>query len=318
VPIVDNIYHPDYATQTNIIPQTPHETPFEWLYKKLTYFGIPTLLIGSILLIAFLIFLLFLIIHLHCKTRHSKSKISHKYNQTNGNKNYSQIKRYSITLPNGHPSKKRAHKFLRYLQSNQTKPSSFRLTSNGSVSRLNSGDSYHLISSIQENHKDKRTSSYRKSDCILNDNCCIHSTLTQPIPSNLSIYHQVNRLMSSGNEQFPLPMANPTQYHSSSATLRSLKKDIDNSSAQTYSAVYSCDLASNLDIDQEFLPQHRLSIKRKSVLKNTNSILMQNQILFLYVKNLIDCYALQPNNHQTMLLAAADENRIQLSHIRVS
>jgi hypothetical protein len=182
------------------------------------------------------------------------------------------------------------------------------------MSRLNSGDSYHLISSIQENHKDKRTSSYRKSDCILNDNCCIHSTLTQPIPSNSSIYHQVNRLMLSGNE----PITNPTQYHSSSATLRSLKKDIDNSSAQTYSAVYSCDLASNLDIDQEFLPQQRLSIKRQSVIKNTNSILMQNQILFLYVKNLIDCYAVQPNNHQTMLLAAADENRIQLSHIRVS
>jgi len=187
------------------------------------------------------------------------------------------------------------------------------------MSRLNSSDSYHLISSIQENHKDKTKSSYKNSDCILNEHCCIHSSLSQPMPSSSSsIYHQVNRLMIAGSEP-PLPLANITHCHPSlTSTLRSIKKDMDNSSAQTYSAVYSCELAANLDIDQEFIPQHRSSIKRRSILKPNNSILIQNQILFLYLKNLVDCYAIQENNLQKILLATADENRIQLFHVRVS
>ncbi|CAF1462620.1 unnamed protein product, partial [Rotaria sordida] len=178
------------------------------------------------------------------------------------------------------------------------------------------GDSYHLISSIQENHKDKRISTYKSSDCTTNDHCCLHSTLSQPIqaPSS-SIYHQVNRLMLSGSEP-PLPLANiTTNRHSTpTSTLRSVKKDIDNSSAQTYSAVYSCDLAANLDIDQELFPQYRSLIRKRSFIKTNNPTLLESQILFLYMKNLVDCYALQPNNHQPILLAAADENRIQLLH----
>jgi hypothetical protein len=125
--------------------------------------------------------------------------------------------------------------------------------------------------------------------------------------------------MLSGSEP-PLPSNNLTHYHpSTTATLRSLKKDMDNSSAQTYSAVYSCELAANLDIDQELFPQHRSTMKRRSILKtNTNSVLIPSQILFLYMKNLVDCYVIQPNNHQNILLATADDNRIQLSHARVS
>jgi uncharacterized membrane protein len=303
IPIVDNLYHQERVTQINVVPQLPHQSLFEWLYNKLTYFGIRGLIIGSTISISLLLFLLFLIIHLHCKTRHTKKKLSHQYNQTNGNKTYSQIKRCSIPSPDGRHSKKHVPKFLRYLQTNQSKQSPFRLASNGTISRLNSGDSYHLISSIQENHKDKIVSTYKNSDCVLNEHCCLHTNLSQPIPS---MYHQVNRLMMSGNEP-------------NNGTLRSLKKEIDNSSAQTYSAVYSCELAANLDLDQEFYPQHRSSIKRRSILKtNNNSVAIQSQILFLYMKNLVDCYALQPNNHQTVLLATADDNRIQLSHLRVS
>jgi hypothetical protein len=265
--------------------------------------------------------LAFLIIHLHCKSRHSKKKLSCQYNQTNGNKSYSQIKSSSIIPPNGRHSKKRVPKFLRYLHTNQSKPSSLRLASNGSISRLNSSDSYHLISSIQENHLDKKTSSYKNADCVSNEHSSINTSLSQPIPSS-SIYHQVNRLMISGNEP-SLPLPHLTQCHPSSisavaTTLRSVKKDIENLTAQTYSAVYSCELAANLDIDQEVFSQHRSSIKRRSVLKSNNTILTQNQILFLYMKNLVDCYALQPNNLQKILLATADENKIQLFHIRVS
>ncbi|CAF3986081.1 unnamed protein product [Adineta steineri] len=324
VPSVGNIYHRNAITPINQKTESPRKTPFTWLYKKLTHFGIRGLLIGSILSICFLVFLLFLIVHLHCKTRQSKNKCPPKLNQTNGNKAYSQIKRYSITPPDGHQSKKRAQKFLHFFYSKQSKPSSFRLASNGSISRLNSGDSYHLISSIQENHKDKkRNSYYKKADSILNDNICIYSSLAQPIPpsSSSSLYHQVNRLMLNGNESSSIPLSSLTQYHTSTATahtatLRSLKKDIDNSSAQTYSAVYSCDLASNLDVDQEYFSQRRLSSKRRSSSKHTNITVIQNQILFLYMKNLVDCHAIQPNNQEISLLATADENRIQLVHVR--
>jgi hypothetical protein len=315
--MLDNVYHQEYVTEINLIPKLPHQTPFEWFYKQITHFGIRGLIIGSILSICLLLFLLFLIIHLHCKNRHSKKKLFYQYKQTNGNKSYSQIKSSSIIPSNGHHSKKHVPKFLRYLHTNQPKSSSFRLTANGSISRLNSSDSYHLISSIQENHKDKKKSSYQNSDCILNEHCCIHSSLSQPMPSS-SIYHQVNRLMISGSEP-PLPLANITHCHPSATTiLRSVKKDMDNSSAQTYSAVYSCELAANLDIDQEFISQNRSSMKRRSILKPNNLIVIQNQILFLYLKNLVDCYAIQKNNLQTILLATADENRIQLFHIRVS
>jgi len=320
IPIVDNIYHQEYVTERNLILKLPPQTSFEWFYKQFTHFGIRGLLIGSVLSICLLLLLLFLIIHLHCKSRHSRKKLSYQYKQTNGNKIYSQLKHSSILPPNGRQSKKHTSKFLRYLHTNQSKPTSFRLTSNGSIARLNSSDSYHLISSIQESRKDKKSSPYKTSDCGLNENCCVHTTLSQSIPSP-SIYHQVNRLMISGNEPL-LPLANLTQSHPPltpvTTTLRSVKKDIDNSSVQTYSAVYSCELASNLDIDQEFLAQYRSSTRRRSTLKSNNSTSLQDQVLFLYMKNLVDCYAVQPNNLRTMLLATADENRIQLFHIRVS
>ncbi|CAF3397563.1 unnamed protein product [Rotaria sp. Silwood1] len=315
LPILDNLYHQEHVTEINLIREVSYQAPLEWFYKQLKYIGVRGLLIGSFISIFLLFSLLFLIIYLYCKTRHSKKKLSYHYKQTNGNKNYSQIKRYSTTLPDGRHSKKRVPKLLRYLHTNQTKPISFRLASNGSMSRLNSGDSYHLISSIQENRKDKRTSSYKNSDCITSDHCCLHSTLSQPIPASSSIYHQVNRLMISGSEP-PLPLSNLTTHRhpTPTSTLRSVKKDIDNSSAQTYSAVYSCDLAANLDIDQELFPQYRSLMRKRSLIKTNNPILVQSQILFLYIKNLVDCYALQPNNHSTVLLATGDENRIQLSH----
>jgi hypothetical protein len=316
-PIADNIYQPEHVTEMHTIPKISLRLPFEWFYKHLTRFGIRGLIIAAIISICFLLCLLLLIIHLHCKNRHSKKTLSQSYKQTNG-KNYSQIKRYSIVPPDGHQSKKRIPKFLRYLHTNQSKPSSFRLTSNGSISRLNSSDSYHLISSIQENHKDKKALAYKNSDCVLTEHCCVHSAVSQPIPSSSSIYHQVNRLMLSGSEP-PLPISNVAQCHPSiSATLRSLKKEADNSSAQTYSAVYSCDLAANLDIDQDIFQQHRSSIRRRSILKTIQSVSAQSQILFLYMKNLIDSYALQPNHHQPILLATSDENRIQLYNARVS
>ena len=309
MPIMDNIYHQEYVTETNVLPKLPTQRSFEWFYQQVTHFGIRGLLIGSVLSICLLLLLLCLIIHLHCKNRHAKKKIACQFTQNNGTKTYSSIK---SSLPKRH-SKKRSPKFLHYFHSNQSKPSPFRLASNGSIARLNSSDSYHLIASIQENCRDKTSTSYQNSDCLLNEHSCTRTGLSP------SIYHQVNRLINQDVEN-ALPLANLAQSHAQlvpiTASLRSGKKDVDNSSVQTYSAVYSCDLASNLDMDQEFLPAHQTSIKRKSILRSKNS--NSSQILFLYMKNLIDCYAIQPNHLRTMLLATADENRIHLHHIRVS
>jgi hypothetical protein len=289
----------------------------QWFLNKITRFGTRSLLIGLIIASCFLLFLLFIIIRLHCTHRHTgKKNLSYKSTQSNG-RTYSQLhhqsKRYSIAPPDGRSSKKRVPKFLRYLHTNEAKPTSFRLSTNG-------GDSYHLISSIQ----DTKSLPYRNSDCVLNEHCCIHSSFSQPTPSSpSSIYHQVNRLMLSGSEP-PLPLPNVSHSHShpnAAALLRSLRRETDNSSAQTYSAVYSCDMAANLDMDPEVLLKRRASVKRRSILKNTHSSLIQTKILFLYVKNIVDCYGLQPRNktnNDPILLATADENRIQLSHALVS
>jgi hypothetical protein len=316
IPIIDYLYNNnEHTTQKNVILAIPIRNRgnfFQWFFNQTTRFGTRNLLIGLIIACFILLFLLFIIIRLHCTNRHIGKN---KFNQTNG-RTYSQLhqqsRRYSIAPPDGRDSKKRVPKFLRYLHTNEAKPTSFRLSTNG-------GDSYHLISSIQ----DTKSLPYRNSDCVLNEHCCIHSSLSQPVPSTSptsSMYHQVNRLMSSGSDP-PLPLPNIIQPHPpSTATLRSLKKEVDNSSAQTYSAVYSCDLAANLDIEQDIL-QKRSSVKRRSILKNTNSALIQTKILFLYIKNLVDCYALQPNyrtNNEPILLATAEENRIQLSHALVS
>ena len=287
---------------------------FQWFFKQTTRFGSRTLLIGLILACCFLCFLVFIIIRLHCTHRPTIGrKFSRRYNQSNG-RTYSQLhhqnKRYSIAPPDGRASKKRVPKFLRYLHTNEAKPSSFRLSTNG-------GDSYHLISSIQ----DTKALPYRNSDCVLNEHCCIHSSFSQPTPSSPStLYQQVNRLMLSGSDP-PLPMSTLAQSHiHPTVTLRSLKKKVDNTSAQTYSAVYSCDLAANLDMDQDVL-RRRSSMKRRSILKNTHSLFLKSKILFLYIKNPVDCYTLQPNariNNEPILLATADENRVQLSHALVS
>ena len=307
-PILDHIYQQESLTETSLLPKLPSQRSFEWFYQQVTHFGIRGLLIGSILSICLLLLLLCLIIHLHCKNRQSKKKIACQFTSNNGGKSYS-----SSSSAKRH-SKKRFPKCLHFFYSNQTKPSSFRLASNGSIARLNSSDSYHLISSIQENRKDKPNSTYQNTDDLLSEHCCTRASLSP------SIYHQVNRLMTEDNEP-SVPLANLSQAHVPlvpvTASLRSTKKDLDNSSVQTYSAVYSCELAANLDIEQEFLPQHQSSMKRRSILRSkTNS--NSSQILFLYMKNLIDCYAIQPNHLRSMLLATADENRIQLFHIRVS
>ncbi|CAF4265347.1 unnamed protein product, partial [Rotaria sp. Silwood2] len=314
IPILGHLYHNEPITKINIItPKSINNRGifFQWLFKQIKYFPIRSLIIGLIIASCFVFFLLFIIIRLYCKNRSIERKnLSCKHHQTNG-KIYSQLhqqsKRYSIVPSDNHESKKRVPKFLRHLHTNETKSTSFRLSANG-------GDSYHLISSIQ----DSKSLPYRNSDCVLSEHCCVHSSLSQPISSSSSIYHQINRLMLSGSDP-PLPLTNVSQSHShqiSTATLRSLKKEIDNSSAQTYSAVYSCDLVANLDIDQD-ITQKRSSIKRRSILKNTHSSIIQTKILFLYVKNLVDCYALQPSNRtnkEPIVLATADENRIQLSH----
>ncbi len=317
IPIIDSLYHSEQMNIVSPIPIPNRGRVFQWFFKQTARFGSRSLLIGLIIATGFLLFLLFIIIRLHCTNRHSESKrLSYKYSQSNG-RTYSQLqnKRYSIAPPDGRDSKKRVPKFLRYLHTNEAKPTSFRLSTNG-------GDSYHLISSIQ----DTKLLPYRNSDCVLNEHCCIHPSWSQPTPSSPStIYHEVNRLMLSGSEP-PLPLSNIAKAHyysqhpNATATLRSLKKEKDNSTAQTYSAVYSCDLASNLDIDQDVLPK-RSSMKRRSILKNTHSSLIQAKILFLYVKNLVDCYTLQPNNrtnNEPLLLSTADENRVQLSHALVS
>ncbi|CAF4126476.1 unnamed protein product [Rotaria socialis] len=316
VPILDSLYHQDYITQVNLISDISYQTPVEWFYKQLKYIGVRGLIISAIISVSLLALLLFLILCLHCKTRHTRKKLAYQYKETNGNNAYAPIKAHTNILPDGRNSKKRVPKILRYLHANQSKPLSFRLTSNGSLSRLNSGDSYHLISALQENHKEQRTPSYKTSDCLDNDHCCVHPSFSQPAPASASMYHQVNRLMLSSSEP-PLPLPNITAHRYAtpiSSTLRSVKKDIDNSSSQTYSAVYSCELAANLDTDQELFSQFRSPIKRRSVIKPRNSMLMENQILYLYTKSLVDCHALQSNNYPTVLLATADENRIQLLH----
>ena len=322
VPSMDQLYLKERLVPINTVPLKeilPQSTVLQWLHNQMKRFGTRNLIISSLVASCFLLFLCFIIIRFHCTTRSSSSSSSSrrqparsppKHNQSNG-KAYSQLhqqaKRCSVAPPDGQDSKKRVPRLLRYLHTKDSKPASFRLTNNA-------GDSYHLISSLQDN----RSLRYRNSDCVLNEHCCIHSSLSQPLSSSSSIYHQVNHLMLSGDDP-PLPMANLAQPHAppSTGTLRSIKKDLDNSSSQTYSAVYSCDLASNLDMDQK-----RLSVKRRSILKNAHSsVAIQAKVLFLYAKNLVDCFALQPamkTKSPPILLAIADENRIQLFHALVS
>ena len=306
------------VTRTAVIAPRSTRVPhisFQWFYNHVKRVGLRGLIISAAVSICLLLLLLVIIVRLHRRNRQSAKDPPYPYNQTNG-KAYSQIKRQSIALPDGQQSKKRVPKLLRYLHSNRSKPSSssFRFTSNGSLSRLSSGDSYHLIASIQENHRDQKRLSNKSSNCVLNDHCYIHSTFSQPVPSPPSLYHQVNRLMLSGSEP-PLPFSHPASCHPPISTLRSLKKDIDNSSAQTYSAVYSCDLAANLDLDHDGLPPARSTGTRRSVPKQSPTT---SPLVYLFMKNLVDCYAVQVHPQQTILLASADDNKIQLSHARVS
>lgn len=322
IPIIHHLYYNNQMLNMNIIspkPYTSRNVVLKWFINQTTQYPIRTLIIFCLLATCFLVFLSFIIIRLHCTNRTvKKQNINYKSSQTNG-KTYSQLhpqdKSQSSTSHDGHQSKKRVPRFLRHLHTNETKPTSFRLSVNGSNS---GGDNHRLISTVKE----IQTSPYRNSDCVLNEHCCVQSSYSQPVSSSSSLYHQINRLMLSGSDP-PLPLPNMAQVHPhpvGTATLRSLKKGIDNTSSQTYSAVYSCDLVANLDIDQENIPK-RLTVKRRSILKNTHSSFIQTKLLFLYVKNLIDCYALQPINRtskEPIVIATADENRIQLSHALVS
>jgi hypothetical protein len=321
LPMIEHIYHQEQITPSNVLrPQMSMSArlSFDWFYKFFKHIGIRGLIISSTISICFLFVLVFVILHLHCKHRHTVRNLAYPYSPNHG-KAYSQMQRSSyVSATAGQQSKKHVPKLLRYLHRNQSKassPSSFRLTSNGSLARLNSGDSYHLISSIQEKQRSVKSA----VNCTLNNHCYIHSTFSQPMASSPSLYHQVNRLMLSGGGEPPLPQCHLTSCQpSSTATLRSLRKDIDHSSSQAYSAVYSCDLAANLDHDHECSSPMRSADKRRSILK-TNSILSgHNPMIYLFMKNLVDCYAVQFNQHQTMLLATADDNRIQLFHARVS
>ena len=283
-----------------IIPIKQHRSLVHWFHQQTKHFGLRTLIICLAIASCFLVFLLFIILRLQYTNRRRRRQKKFAYKSNNG-----ESKRYSIAPPDGRDSKKRVPKLLRYLHTNEAKPNAFRLSTNG-------GESYHLIASIQ----DTKNLPYRNSDCVLNEHCCIHSSLSQPVPT--SSYHQLNRMMLSGSDPpLPLPLPNHTQHSNSidAGVRRSMKKDIDNSSVQTYSAVYSCDLAANLDFNHDFLPKQS-SIKRRSILKTTNSSLIQPKIIFLYAKNLVDCHALQSINRTStdpILLATADENRIQLS-----
>ena len=315
--IIDNRYSQEATTEPIVVSSRrkfTRQTVFEWFYRQLTRFGLRGLVIGSILSICLLFLLLLIIIHLHCKNRHSVKSLSCEHSQSNG-QNYSQIKRYSVARPDGQPSKRCLPKLLGCLRRQSSKPtSSFRLASNGSVSRLNSGDSYHLIASIQETRNERKRSSHPPVD----EQCYVQSRFHQPLSSPCSLYHQVNRAMITGTEP-SLPLSNVAVGHASTATLRSLRREIDSSSTQTYSAVYSCDLAANLDIDQDTFLQTKSPVKRRSILKPNPSVTMtHSDISYLYMKNLVDCYAIQVDSSQRIFLATADENRIQLFHARVS
>jgi hypothetical protein len=318
VPVVDYLYQTEQITKKTVlspIPIQPRGALSQWFSDQITRFGTRGLLIGSIIASCFLLFLIFIFVRLHCTNRRSPRKnLSSKHTESNG-KSYAhlhqQSKRSSSPSSDERDSKKHMPRLLRYLHATETKSASFRLSTNDT-------DSYQLICSM----KDNPSLPYRNSDCVLNEHCCIHASLSQPDSSATSMYHQVNRLMASGSDP-PLPLPNLSQSHShlpATGTLRSVRKEFDNSSAQTYSAVYSCELAANLDVEQESM-QKRSSVKRRSILKNHHSTLTQTRILFLYTKNLVDCYALQPcqqTNQEPVLLATASENRIQLAHALVS
>ena len=320
IPMLGHLYHHEQTTQVNVISAKPmhHRSELiQWFINHITNFPTRRLITGFIIAISFLIFVVLIVVRLRCTSHHKTRKnLQCNYNQTNG-KVYSQLyqhkKRYSLVTNGNHASKKRVPKFLRHLHTNEAKPTSFRLSSNSNC------DNNHLIPSTNDN----KSLPYRNSDCVLNEHCCIRSSSSQPMTSSTSMYHQINRLMLSNSDP-PLPLTNVAQSHSShpvsTATLRSLRKGMDNSRVQTYSAVYSCDLVANLDIEQNVVQRYS-SRKRRSILKNTHSSLVQTKILFLYIKNLVDCYALQPSNRtnsEPIVLATADENRIQLSHALVS
>ena len=311
--VIDPFDQKDLITRVQIIESTDdfaRSRFVRWLNERRKNFTRRTFLFSSLIALCLILFLIFVIFRLNCAHRFPTRKNS----QINGKHSVQLQQRYSLVPSDGRNSKKRVPKLLRYLHTNEEKPNTFRLSQNSKK------ESYQLISTLQ----DSRSMAYRNSDCLLNEHCCIHSSFSQPVSSPPSVYHQVNRLMLSGSEP-PLPLASlrhaqvaPTP----SNTLRSIKKDFDNSTAQTYSAVYSCDLASNLDIDPDH-PQKTYPGKRRSILKNphSSSSSIRTKILFLYVKNLVDCYSIQMksrNNSQPMLLAIADDNRIQLFQAFVS
>lgn len=301
VPPLDNIYRKDVSTRIDMIPPVdlrPRPKFVEWFDDQRKNLARRSLVITSILFFVLLIVVLIVVIRSQCRSRHKKSA------KKKSSKHYAA--RHSLTASDARKSKKHVPKLLRYLHTNQEKPTSFRLSQNSKK------ESYQMISSSQE----PGPLPYRNSDCVLSEHCCIHSSFSQPVNSTPSAYQEINRLMLSGSEP-PLPIINYAHIPlcvTTSNTTRSIKKELDQSSSQTYSAVYSCELASNFDLEQDS-PQKSNINKRRSILKNSHPSPTRTKIVFLYVKNLVDCYAIQSpkvNSNQPTLLAIADENRIQL------
>lgn len=276
-PQIDHLYQeapltttPSILTKSTLVSRLS----FDWFYTYMKQIGFRGLVVICIISISILLLLLSIIFYLHCKHRQAVDTLNYPYPHSNG-KSYAHIKR---------TSKRPCSKFFQYFHSTPPKSSSFRLTKNGSVSRLNSGDSYHLISSIQESQKEKHRN-------------------PRPSPPT-TLYHQVNRVI--------LPKEEAVQ---SNGTIRSTRKDFDPLTRQTYSAVYSCDLAANFDFDQENHSTMKMGTQRRRSLVKTNPGSLSGMV-YLFMKNLVDCFALQI--HRTNLLATADDNRLQLCHARVS
>ena len=274
-PMADYLYHSEIVTKFDETPtavDTEEKFSYKWFYKYLRRLGTRGLILISLVSLVFLVVLLMIIIYLHDKNRRTIKNISYPFVETNG-----KLTRYSQVQSSNEKKKKRFPKMFSYFQKKKPKLK-------GTISRLNSGDSYHLISSIQENLPDKSRTNFK-----VNDSTCSQATSSSPG----SVYHQVNRLILSGNE---------------SRSLRVIRKETDNSSAQTYSAVYSCDLADNLDLHCPTLTARRRSISKTK----------KNPLNYLFMKNLVDCYSIESYRSKTFLLATADANQIQLTHGRVS
>ncbi|CAF0896684.1 unnamed protein product [Didymodactylos carnosus] len=265
---------------------------------------------------------------------HIKISSSHKNNlktlsiSKKDKRSYEKLsKKTPIAVLDGKNSKKRVPNLLRYVHMDDTrKTASMRRESEILSNRINGDYNFsHDHNNNQDN--DSNGNKYvfneeneRNSDCLLpSEHCCYENSLKRSssfkqkmspplLPS--SLYSQ-GRLLASIEQ-------------SGTSTLRSLKNNnYDNSSSQTYSvsAVYSCDLAETFEYDsvnnkKQSTKERLSSMRKRSILKSTHTLSesqLPDEILnFLYIKNLVDCYAIQSINKEP-LLATADNNLIQIS-----